>query len=181
MAGEKVYDITLKLKSKEDLFEKAEISPYSDNYQVYSYISGIEFIAHELWANTAYKRVHATFVLPPSEVVDGLEQDMKAAVKRFCQGRFRDHDHDIQATRWRGIRALIASFFILFVFIGAGNLLYSDDSLFLQIISEGLFIAGWVALWWPVDTLLFAVWEHRLDRNVWTKVNDMDITVTADH
>jgi len=48
-------------------------------------------------------------------------------------------------------------FAALFVFIGASRLVYNENDLILQIISEGLAVAGWVALWFPLEHLIFSV------------------------
>ena len=75
-----------------------------------------------------------------------LENRVRKGVKRYCRGRLKYIQHDIQATRWRGVRALLVAFVALFVFIGASILVYDQTNLLLQIISEGLAVAGWVAL-----------------------------------
>lgn len=178
LSNSHVFEITLRLSSKEELFKKPEITPFSQDYQIYSYTSGIEFISDELYADTSYEGVHLTLILPQSETVGGLEQDIKAAVKRYCGGRLKDIEHDILATRWRGRRALIVSFIALFVFIGLAKLINDDNSLILQIISEGLEIAGWVALWFPLELLTFTVWQHRLEKKIFTLLMNMDVTVT---
>ncbi len=177
MPNSHVFDITLNLNSKEELFKKPEVTPFSPDYQIYSYTSGIEFISDELYADTSYEGVHLTLMLPQSETVAGLEQDVKAAVKRYCVGRLKDIEHDILATRWRGIRALIVSFIALFIFIGASKLIDDDNSLILQVVSEGLSIAGWVALWFPLELLTFTVWQHRLEKKIYTMLMDMDVTL----
>ena len=37
--------------------------------------------------------------------------------------------------------------------------------------------AGWVALWFPLELLVFKVWEHRLDRKVYSLLLDMDLVI----
>jgi hypothetical protein len=174
-----VYNVILQLGDVEHLFSKPDVSPLSDDYREYSYTSGIEFIANELYANPSYDKVKATLLLPASSLESGLDEKVKEAVRRYCRGRLKDVEHDIYATRWRGLRALLFGFAALFVFIGASRLVYDDDSLFLQIISEGLSVAGWVALWFPLEHLIFTVWQHRLDRKIYTLLMDMELTIQA--
>jgi len=181
MSNSRIFDITLKLNRKEDLFKKPEISPFSQDYQIHSYTAAIEFISDELYANTSYKQVHTTLILPQNEIASGLEQEIKAAVKRYCQGRLKDIEHDIKATHWRGTRALFVSFIALFVFIGASRLVYDDNFLIRQIISEGLSIAGWVALWFPLELLTFTIWRQRLDKKIYTMLMNMAITIRAEN
>ena len=173
-----VYSIVLQLGDIGHLFTKPDMSPLSDDYQEYSYTSGLEFIADELYANSSYSQVKATIVLPVEEVEPGLESRVREGVKRYSLGRLKYIEHDIQATRWRGVRALLIAFVALFVFIGASILVYDETNLLLQIASEGLAVAGWVALWFPLESLTFKVWEHRLDRKVYNLLAEMEITVT---
>ena len=172
------YNIVLRLGDIGHLFTKPDISPLSDDYQEYSYTSGLEFIADELYANSSYSRVEATIVLPVEAVEPGLETRVREGVKRYCRGRLKYFEHDIRATRWRGGRALLVAFVALFLFIGASRLVHSESSLLLQIISEGLAVAGWVALWFPLETLTFKIWEHRLDRRVYALLTEMEITIS---
>ncbi len=177
MANNPVLPITLRLHSLDDLFTKPEISPFSEDYQIHSYTSGIEFIADELYANTSYDQVQLTLILPSEEELSRPVEKIEAAVKRYCQGRLKDIEHDIQATRWRGFRALIVALIALFVFIGASRLVDNENSIFLQIISEGLAVAGWVALWFPLELLTFTIWEHRLDKKIYTMLEQMDVKI----
>lgn len=172
------YEVVLQLGDIEHLFTKPDLSPLSDAYQAYSYTSGLEFIADELYANPSYDTVKATILLPVESIESSLDSTAKEAVRRYCRGRLKNIDHDIHATRWRGVRALLVAFLALFVFIGASRLVYSESSLFLQIISEGFAVAGWVALWFPLETLTFKVWEHRLDRKIYTLLSETEITIS---
>lgn len=177
MANNPVLPITLKLHNLDDLFAKPEISPFSEDYQIHSYTSGIEFLADELYANTSYDQVQLTLILPSEDKESRSVEKIEAAIKRYCQSRLKDVEHDIQATRWRGFRALIVAFIALFVFIGASKLVDNENSILLQIISEGLSVAGWVALWFPLELLTFNVWEHRLDRKIYTMLEQMEIRI----
>ncbi len=178
MAKNRTFEITLQLADISQLFQKLEISPLSEDYQVYSYIAGIECLANDLYANPSPEAVKLTVLLPAEKITHELEAKVKAGVARYCQGRLCDVGHDLHATYWRGVRALLVAFVALFVFIGAAKLVYSENSLFLQIISEGLSVAGWVALWFPLETLTFKVWEHRLDCKIYTLLAEMEITIS---
>ena len=171
------YNIVLELGDIGHLFTKPDISPLSDDYQKYSYTSGLEFIADELYANPRYSSIKATIRLPSSNLEPGLEEKIGAAVRRYCKGRLQYIEHDIGATRWRGVRALLVGFVALFLFIGAAQIVSTSENLILDIVSEGLAIAGWVALWFPLETLAFKVWEHRLDRKVYSRVMNMDLVI----
>lgn len=172
-----VYDVVLQLGDIGHMFAKPEVSPLSEDYREYSYTSGVEFIADELYAKPSYDKVQVTILLPTDGIEPGLDARVQKAIGRYCRGRLKYIEHDIRATRWRGIRALLVAFVALFVFIGASALVYDESNLILRIVSEGLAVAGWVALWFPLETLSFKVWEHRLDRKIYKLLAAMEITI----
>jgi len=178
MAKNTKYEITLELENLEHLFENPGISPFSDKYKVYSYIAGIEFIANELYANPSHDAVKLNLILPPEQITSELASQAKAAVNRYCLGRLKDIEHDLNAVLWRGLRALGLAIVALFLLIGASRLVYDDVSLISQVISEGLAIAAWVGLWVPLDMLVFKVWEHRLDKNIYSQLSKMEISIS---
>ncbi len=178
MANRKVFEITLKLTEIEYLFQKPEISPLSENYRVYSYIAGIEYISNELYADPSPNAIRLNLLLPAEQITPDLEAKTEAGVARYCQGRLRDVHHEIHAILWRGTRALALALVALFVLIGASRLIYSEDNLLRQVISEGLSIAAWVSLWVPLEMLIFRIWEHRLDKKIYTLLSEMEITIS---
>lgn len=170
-------DVTLRLGDMRHLFEKPELSPLEEDYQEYSYTSGIEFIAGELYAHPSRTSVTLTILLPADKTEMGLEIKAEDAVRRYCTGKLKDIDHDIRASRWRGVRTLLAAFVAWFVFIGVSRFVRDENSLLLQIIGEGLAVAGWVALWFPLDVLMFTVWQHRLEKRIYTTLLDMEVII----
>jgi|GEM_PF-5571038 len=79
--------VTLNYKSIHGLFRMPDVSPFSEDYQVYSAASGIEFIVNEMRANSSLKRVEATIVLPADQITPDLEVQICEAVRRFCRAR----------------------------------------------------------------------------------------------
>lgn len=177
MAHHKVFEITLQLIEIEHLFRKPEISPLSQEYKVYSYIAGIEYISNELYANPSYEAVKLRLELPADQITPGLAVETRAAIRRYCQGRLKDVGHDIHALRWRGLRALGMGFISLFVLIIASRLVFEEANLIRQVISEGLSIAAWVSLWVPLEILIFRIWEHRLDKKVYTLLAELELEI----
>lgn len=177
MPNVKPFEITLQLAEIEHLFVKPNISPLSEHYQVYYYTAGIEFISDELYADPSHDSVKLRILLPAAQITHDLQAQTQAAVARYCQGRLTDVNHDIHATLWRGRRALALALLALFVLVGASRVIDSDINVFRQVISEGLSIAAWVSLWVPLDMLIFKVWEHRLDKKIYTLLSKMQIAI----
>lgn len=177
MADRRVLETTLELDAMEELFVAPTTSPLAANYRPHSYTSAIEFIAGELYAETSITRVRATFVLPPAEVDRAAAIDLPSAIGRYSAAKLRDLEQDVRGTYWRGRRATVVAVAGLFLFVGLATFILEFDGLLPEVIGEGLFIAGWVLLWWPLETLFFDIWEHRLDQRIWRAVSDMEVTV----
>lgn len=181
MAEKGLLTITLQLPDLDALFETPQISPFSEQYHDYSYTSGIEFIAAELHTNTAYSQVRALLVLPHSQIEPGLEARVQAAIGRYARARLLAIEHEVQALRGRGRRSLRLALALipLGLFIGLAYLSASSENLPLQLISQGLAIAGWVVLWGPLEALFFDRWEYRLDRKIYRLLLEIDVQISA--
>ena len=63
-----------------------------------------------------------------------------------------------------GRATLILGLAVLAVCLGLRQLLGIDGAAWRAALGEGLLILGWVALWRPVEILLFERWESRHER-----------------
>lgn len=110
----------------------------------HSYTSGIEFIADELYADSSIDEMRVTLRLPGSTASSAPPEEVEAAVARYCAGRLKYLDNDVRATRWRGVRAVVAAAVALIAFIGLSNLVNEPGNTWREILATGLAIAGWV-------------------------------------
>jgi hypothetical protein len=44
-----------------------------------------------------------------------------------------------------------------------------------RFLDEGLIIAGWVALWYPLDALLYQHWPLKRERRLYQSLRDMEL------
>ena len=65
VADRKVLRVTLRYTDINSLFDKPDVSPFSEDFHEYSTVAGIEHIYGELQANPSLKRVETTILLPP--------------------------------------------------------------------------------------------------------------------
>ena len=179
MSDGRVLETTLELDTIDELFVAPTISPLSVNYRPHSHTSAIEFIAGQLQANTSVKRVKATFVVPSAEAARAAGLDLPGAIRRFSAAKLGDTEQGLHGIYWRGRRALAMAIAALSLFIGLGTIVHGYGGLLPEIVAEGFFVAGWVALWVPLEMWFFHVWRHRLDRRIWQAVSDMEVTVAA--
>jgi hypothetical protein len=177
MSDRDLFRVTLRYRDINELFRPPDVSPFSEEFREYSTTSGIEYIANELYANSSLKRVAATVLLPPDQIRPGLEQETRQAIRRYCLAMSHEMEQEERALRWRSWRALALAFVALLIFIGVGEPLSSSRVFLLQLIGDGMVIAGWVAIWFPLDSLVFGVRYHHLDAEIYRRVMTMELTI----
>ena len=179
MAKTDVLMIDLELENPDELFVPRVVDPLIEDYPPRGDVSGVEHAVNMFYAKPRYGSMELHISLPSSEIALGVADRMSTGVSRWCRARLVDVDEEIDASRWRGRRALIFAFLALFFFTGLSKILDDHDNILLQILSEGFNIAGWVALWVPVEILMFSVWQHRLDRKAYVLLAEAHVEVTG--
>lgn len=175
----KTYRPRLEMDSLDHLFTKPDVSPLSADYRVHSYTSGIEFIAGELHANMSYKDVTLTLVLPEQVAQETDADEVLAAIGRYTAGKLTDIRHDRHGIIWRGIRAFLFAMVALFVFIALSKAVAQPGNVYREVLSEGLAVAGWVALWFPLELLSFGLWEQNLEKKIYERISKMSVTIES--
>lgn len=106
-----------------------------------------------------------------------------AAVGRYCAAR-RAELAVRKAATWReGLQTLwLALGFIAVCVLGAvaAEAWLEGPGIAPSLVRDGLVIAGWVALWRPIDMLLFDTWLLRREGRVLDAVSAMPVVVAAD-
>jgi hypothetical protein len=144
---------------------------------------GIDQIRSELGSHSLRTPVAAVIVLPRARFRPDLARDITQAVGRYCEMGIRDADNELRALRREGLRWLLFGcvLFAAFVYfservLAIGDLPYVVKDFF----GNGLFIViAWVALWYPIDTLIYSGRPFRQERNVLRVMQEMEIVVRA--
>jgi hypothetical protein len=176
-AMENVYETTLYLTEPEHFFRKPDISPFSPDYREYSYTSGIEYLANELYAHPSSREVRVTLLLPPEQVVPDLQQNIQEAVLRYCRGRLKEIEQQRRGLRQRALQGLLMTLVGMVVFIALGSELTFNASVNLRMLGEVAIVIGWVYVWFPLDALVFGVRHYHLDSNIYKKLMAMQLTL----
>lgn len=177
--SDKTLVTTLELTRIDDLFTKPDTTPLSPDYRTHSYTSGVEFIAGELYADQTLKHVELTLILPSNIAQETDPEAIRAAIRRYSDAKLADLEQDRRAMVGRGVRALAVAVVALIFFIGLSRLIKQDGNVAREIIGEGLSIAGWVALWFPLELLSFNVWQLSLDKKIYKRLADSEIKLQA--
>jgi hypothetical protein len=168
------HHIRLELSDLRELFVAPELDPMAG--QPYA-DSGVGRILNVSRARPNWP-VRATIVLPAAARAVDLERRTRAALEHYCDTRLTQIGHDAislrhegLATLWRGV-LFLACCMLAARFVGEPRFLPDIVGRFLN---EGFIIAGWVALWYPLDVLLYQRWPLWRERRLYRRVRDMTL------
>jgi hypothetical protein len=177
MADRDVLRVTLEYPDINWLFDQPDVSPFSENFHEYSTRPGIEHIYNELHANPSLKRVETTILLPPEQTTPALEQQTREAIRRYCLARSQEVGQDERALRRRSLRALAIALVLFVPYVIVEKPLQESEIWLLNLIGEGMSILIWVALWFPLDALVFGVLSYQADSESYRRASEMQLTL----
>jgi len=67
----------------------------------------------------------------------------------------------------------------MIVFIGLGSQLTGSASLIIQLFGQGLIVLGWVFVWFPLDSFVFAPQYSQQDPRIYQKLMKMRLTLKS--
>ncbi len=168
--------ITLPLRTADDLFKEPDVDPFSAGYDRYGDRPGVDVISGVLRVERPVSRVQTTI-----EVGTGLQEprgpQVAEAVRRYCRVKMADLEQDLREIRRYGSWALVLGFLAVLLLNGIARSLDSSDDNTLQAISQGLQVASWVTLWFPINLLVYDRWYARRDQEIYRQMLEMDVSV----
>lgn len=120
--------------------------------------------------------------MPADKVTPQTAEEAKAMIRKYGERVIKDNDGRLRRIRRKGLRMVPYSLAILVACTTLG-ILFSSEQLLEQntviwsAISEGFYIIGWVALWGPIDTLLFEPVDVKKESELLRLLMSMDIQV----
>lgn len=177
MADRRVLRLTLRYADINSLFEKPDVSPFSEDFLEYGTVPGVEYIYNELQANPALKRVETTVVLPPEQITPDLERSTSEAIRRYCLARSWEVGQSERALRWRAFRALAVALVLFVIYVLLQWKLKDIDILAISVVLEGLDILIWVALWFPLDALIFGLQSYDINSKSYLRAAQMQLKI----
>lgn len=185
MAESATRIITVPLAHPDQLFTTRDISPASEAYTEYTAQPAMDTVRDELLAHMPRKHtaVVMNVVLPAEHIHPTLAEELTAAVRRWV--RVQNHiDVDVTTADTALARRLfilcIATFFALQTLsIYVRQLGDEVDNFLIDAAAEGLSVASWVVLWFPVQTATVEGWRATIRRRRMRIIEHMTVTVTA--
>lgn len=185
MAGD-VLRVTLRLKTIGHLFEDPELSPFDPYYAPYSFAAGMDYLVGEMQRSSRTRRAELTVLLPPDAIDPGLAARTREAIGRYAEA-WATEARQQRAVDFRRARQVVVVaglffFFVNFVYVQfykTGEI-FGFSGVAVEVMAEGLGLAGWVALWWPLDQLMHAWWQRRLDEQAYRDLQNIDLQLLPD-
>jgi hypothetical protein len=174
MTDTKIHDIHLDLADPRELFHPAELDPIGG--QPYAE-PGLERILNRILPRSD-RPLRATLRLPAAVRTPGLEARMRSGLLQYCDHRIGQISNDIASLRQEGLATLWRGLLFLALCMLGSQVLGEPKFLpgiLARFIDEGLIIAGWVALWYPLDALLYQHWPLKRERRLYQSLRDMEL------
>jgi hypothetical protein len=170
-------ELTLPLRTIDDLFTAPDLDPFSHDYETYGEKPGIETIAGVLHAEQGVRQVETILELPPGVIDPALERRVSEAIVRYCRVKIAELDLELLRIKRYGVRALLIGLVAVLALNALSKPLDASDDPILELVSQGLQIAAWVTLWFPINVLVYDRWYSRRDQRVYRQMLLMGVSV----
>jgi hypothetical protein len=146
-------------------FREKELDPAADDYIVGS--------AEDLGG----REMRLVIMLPDSELAKPEAAHIAESIRNHFALRERIEHRRLRAEWRRGRLSLLIGLGFLVICLGARELLASLGSAVSRILAEGFLIAGWVALWGPIDVFLYGWWPIAGRRRLLARLARLGVEV----
>jgi hypothetical protein len=148
----------------------------------------MDYLVGEMQRQPRATRTELTVLLPPDQIEaqPGLEARTREAIARYAEAWANSarQTQDIDGIRERRVLAVAMVFFavaqLVYLWHSRTGSLLGVSGILLDVVLEGLSVAAWVVVWWPLDHLLHASWQHRLDERAYRTLQGIDLRVLPD-
>jgi hypothetical protein len=167
-------DVRIELADPRELFAAPSPDPLSGQPHGES---GIDRILNQLRPRPK-RSVRATLALPAAVRSADFESRCRQAIQDYCDARIAHICNDRSSLWYEGRATLVRGLLFLGLcmlgsrIVGEPRYLHAVIARFLD---EGFVIAGWVALWYPLDALLYQHWPLARERRLYQAVREMDV------
>jgi hypothetical protein len=167
--------IELELNSLMQLFDSFDPAPFHEkdldpDAEEYIYNAVDEF--------PLKKPLEIMIYFPPPKVSKEIDINLKKAIRNHFSYKKLLTEIELRRLLQQGRKNLVIALAFLFFCLLTIRLLSTfEESLLNTLLSEGLLIIGWVAMWEPVHIFLYGRWPIVHKRNIYQKIIDMDVYI----
>lgn len=182
----RLRQFVVRLDRPEQLFAADAISPTSPAYTEYTAQPAMDTVRDLLLMRMPPKDtdVQIDVLLPADQVRPGLDEELTAAVRRWVRVQ---NTIDVETTEAGGavgrrlfLLGLLAFFVLQISSIWVRNQANDIDSYLVDSAGEGLSVASWVMLWFPLQLATMEVWRAVLRRRRMRVIERVTVRVLPD-
>lgn len=173
--------IRVDIDTLDELFSPPVPNPLAGRFET---TSGIEQIEQQAKLLPRPHLAHGRIVvaLPQRPEQPDIDARLAAAVAGYSRERIADIEKELEQSVHEGRQALWLGLGFLaccLLLSSAAATMTFLPPLIQRLFSEGFIIAGWVALWRPIELLLYDAWPFRRDLRVLRAMAGMPVTIVA--
>ncbi len=171
-------EIEIRIKSIEQLFNSLDPAPFRERELDREAERHIVSYARETAASQPLKLV---VYLPPATPEPALEKELEAAIGHHFALQAREREAELGELRRLGRKGLAVGLLVMLFATLAGVALTNafPDSRFIETIEHSLIIFGWVALWRPIEILLYDRWPLIRARKLFQRLAAAPVIIRA--
>ena len=174
MTRDRTLHVRLELADPRELFNAPPCDPFAGRPHGES---GVDRILNRLRPDPA-RSIRATIVLPVAARTADLESRWRAALGSHCDARIAYIRND-RSSLWHEGRATLLRGLLFLVLCMLGSRLVGEPvylhPVIARFLDEGFVIAGWVALWYPLDALLYQHWPLTRECRMFERLRTMEL------
>lgn len=181
--NKKLLEFSLRLNNIRELFEAPEFDPFVAQPRV---TSGLDDIINSLSVRPLRNppRIKTTLRLPADQITPDLKAETKAALDRYCEFKLKEMRQSMAASNFEGRSKLpvgiaVAAAVVIIAVIIFWLLPDYLDRLAV-VLTPIITVTVWVAIWNPVETLLYDRWDERRNIQIHTAIQNMELHIQAD-
>lgn len=170
--------ISLKLPSIAQLFSSADSRPFSKKELD---PSAQEWIVSSAAEAPARARLELRIILREAAEARQSQPSAAKAVQDFFARKSYLSRRNLSKTLKNGRTSLLIGLSFLALTLAISKVLGAfENNRIAALLHESLIVAGWVAMWRPLEFLLYDWWPIRNERLLFDRLSRMDIVVLAD-
>jgi hypothetical protein len=167
--------VPLRVKNVKELFSSLDPSPFRDKDLDDDVEYYIVEACREIGRDTPMK-----IVVHVEEAHDASSADLTASMHRYFRYRLDRTQLDLRAVLREGRLSLVIGLVFLTACLVARLLVVRwIPGTAADVLGEGLLIMGWVAMWRPIQILLYDWWPHWRRRSRFARLTEIEIEVRA--
>jgi hypothetical protein len=164
------YLIEIRLRELRQLFNTLDPSPFHER--------DLDPAAEEYLVSAAREigqRPSKLVLQLPAQTANEEAADAVAAIRHYFEYRSRHTREQLRLLLGRGAISLSIGLMFLIACLLLRQLLVGTNDSGTTILSEGLLILGWVAMWRPVEIYLYDWWPELGRRRLFDRIAHMEI------